>query len=140
MATFLDIQQSGGANFEAYHLRNVSSLHIGGSALASGALQVTGAASISGALTLGGAIDITGAFTATGSGVIASAGTGYLNVGNTDTAEMRAGDARLSGCIWIKSPDVAPTARTGYTAIYTHSDGTSIYARLANGTSVKLSP
>ena len=43
MAITLLIDTGGGSNFENFHLRNVQSLHVGGSALASGAaLQVTG--------------------------------------------------------------------------------------------------
>lgn len=42
MAISLLINTAGGSNLEAYHLRNLGSLHVGGSALATETLDVTG--------------------------------------------------------------------------------------------------
>jgi hypothetical protein len=61
MAISLNIDTVGGANFGGYHLRNVGSLHVGGSALASTTLQVTGTLGVSGVSTLTGAVTFGGA-------------------------------------------------------------------------------
>jgi hypothetical protein len=54
MAISLIIDTTGGSDFQGNDLRNVNSLHVGGSALASGcALQVTGDVIVSGNLRIG---------------------------------------------------------------------------------------
>lgn len=50
MAISLLIDTSGGSDFESFHLRNVASLHVGGSALATETLDVTGTVGISSVL------------------------------------------------------------------------------------------
>jgi hypothetical protein len=62
----LHIDTAGGSNFEGYHLRNVLTLHVGGSALAATTLQVTGTLGVSGAVTLSSTLAVTGVLTMTG--------------------------------------------------------------------------
>ena len=55
MPRSLLIDTAGGANFENYHVRNIQTLHVGGSNLAAATLQVTGTLAVSGGMTVGGA-------------------------------------------------------------------------------------
>ncbi|KKM11738.1 hypothetical protein LCGC14_1720670 [marine sediment metagenome] len=70
MAISLLIDTSGGSNFEAYNLRNVATLHVGGAALAIETLDVTGTVGISSTLKVDTAVEFTTAAGVTVDGVL----------------------------------------------------------------------
>lgn len=70
MAISLLIDTAGGSNFEGYSLRNVGSLHVGGSALATETLDVTGTVGISSTLKVDTVSEFTAAAGVTVDGVV----------------------------------------------------------------------
>ena len=70
MTISLLIDTSGGSNFENFHLRNVASLHVGGSALATETLDVTGTVGISSTLKVDTIDEFTSAAGVTVDGVV----------------------------------------------------------------------
>lgn len=117
----LMIDTIGGANFEGYHLRNVSSLHVGGGALAAGvALQVTGDMLVSGGLTIGSltvtTLTVSGNTTLSGNLIFTTAA-GLIASNTSDTSDTKS--------VIVAGGGAASGDRGGYVAVFGNEHATN---------------
>ncbi len=99
MAISLIIDTSGGSNFEANDLRNVGSLHVGGTALATETLDVTGTVGISSTLKVNTIAEFTAATGVTIDGVLikdSKATVDSLLAGSNDSGALGASGTAFS--------------------------------------------